>query len=131
MAMYSKSFIRRWRGVSEILPEAARHGIERRRQAGGQTGGIIAQREMLAPQDFEAAGIEQRIDVGEAEIDQVARHVDAVPSFAQKEKLPARGIGNLNDQAAIGAQQLMRGVQIARRIVEMLQHVKHGHGGAA
>ena len=85
---------------------------------------------MLVPQDFEAAGVEQGIDVGEPEIDQVARYVDAVPAFAEEQKLPAGGVGNLNDHAAIRAEQLMGGVEIAGRVVQMFEDVKHGHGRA-
>ncbi len=85
---------------------------------------------MFVPQNFEAAGVEQRIDIGKTKIDQVTRHIDAVPSLAQKKKLPAGGVRNLNDQPAVGPQQLMRGVQIAGGIVQMFQHMKHRHGGA-
>ena len=113
------------------MPQAARHRIERRREAGGHARGIIAQRKMLVPQNFEAAGIEQRIEIGQPEIDQVARHVDAVPALAQQQKLPAGGVGDLDDQAAVGPQQLVRGFEIAGRIVQMFEHVKHRDGGAA
>lgn len=84
---------------------------------------------MLVAQHFETAGIEQGIDIGKAEIDQVAGDVDAVPLLAQQQELPAGGVGDLNDQATVGAQQLMCGVQIAGRVVQMFEDVKHRHGG--
>ena len=85
---------------------------------------------MLVPQNLESAVIEQRIQIGDPEIDQMARHVDAVPALAEQQELPAGGVGDLDDQPAVGPQQLVRGVEIAGRIVEMLQHVEHGDGGA-
>ncbi len=48
-----------------------------------------------------------------------------------RQKLPAGGVGNLEDEAAVGTKKLMRGVEIAGRVVEMFEDVEHGDGGAA
>ena len=60
----------------------------------------------------------------------MTRDVDAVPALAQQQELPAGGVRNLDDQAAVRAQQLMRGVKIAGRVIEMFEDVKHRDGGA-
>ncbi len=60
---------------------------------------------MLVAQNFEAAVIEQKSMIGEAEIDQMAGNIDAVPAFAEQQELPAGRVGNLDDQAAVGSQQ--------------------------
>ena len=93
--------------------------------------GLSRREKCLCAQDFEAAVVEQKLDVGETEIDQMAGNIDAVPAFAEQQKLPARGVGDLDNQAAVGSQKLMRGVEITRRVVEMLEDVEHRHGGAA
>src|SRR5437764_9931193 len=48
--------------------DAARHGIETRRQAAGHPGGIVAQGKMLAPQHLESAATEQGFHIARAEI---------------------------------------------------------------
>ena len=52
------------------------------------------------------------------------------PTLAQQQELPAGGVGHLDDQPSIGHQQFVRHAQVAGRIVEMFQEVKHGDGGA-
>jgi len=113
------------------MPQPPRHRIEHGREAGSHAGGIVAQRKMLRTQDFEAAMVEQKLDVGETKIDQVSGDIDAVPTLAEQQKLPAGGVGNLKNEAAVGSKKLMRGVEITRRVVEMFEDVKHRHGGAA
>ncbi len=81
-------------------------------------------------EDFKAAGVQQLIEVRGAEVDQVARDVDAVPAFAEEQELPAGGVGNLDDQAAVGCQQAVRGFEIRRRVMQVFQHVEHRDGGA-
>ena len=88
------------------VAHSARHWIQARGEAGGHSRGIVAQRKMLVAQDFESAMIQQNIYVGQTEIDQVTRDVDSVPALAEQEELPASGIGDLDDQASVGAQEL-------------------------
>ena len=97
--------------------QSPRHGIEIRRETGGHARGIVAQREMLVAQDFETAAIEQRIDIGNPEVGEMARNVDAAPSFAHQKEFPARRIGNLQDQAAVGTQQGAGCVQVGAWVV--------------
>ena len=66
-----------------------------RREAGGHARRIVAQRKMLVAQDFETAAFEQRIDIGDPEVDQMTGDVDAIPSLAEQQELPACDIGNL------------------------------------
>ena len=86
---------------------------------------------MLGAQHFKSAMPQQRFEIGQPEVDQVPRHVNPVPAFAQQQELPASRVGYLNDQTPIRPQQLVRRVQVTGRIVQMFQHVEHGHRGAA
>lgn len=113
------------------MAQAAGHRVQVRREAGGHPGGIVAQRKVLVAEHLESALIEQRIQIGLSEVDQMARHIDSVPALAQHQELPAGRVGDLDDEPPIGLEQMVRGVQITARIVEMFEHVKHGDGGAA
>ena len=112
-------------------PHAPRHGIEPRRQAARQPGRIVAQRKIFAPHHFETRHFQQLLHVAVAKVEQVARHVDAVPRAAQHAELPRRRVRHLDHQASIGRQQAVRGRQVSARIVQMLQHVEHGDAGEA
>ena len=56
---------------------------------------------MLVAQDFEAAAVEHGIEVRLAEIDEMPGHIDSVPALAEKQELPAGGVGHLNDEPAV------------------------------
>ena len=49
--------------------------------------------------------IQQPLQVAAAKVEEMARHVHAVPGAAQQAELPARGVGHLHDQPAVGRQQ--------------------------
>ena len=89
----------------EPSAEWANHGIQQQEQAGGEARRIVAQGKMLSPQHLEAAMFEQRFQVRRAEMQQLARHVHAVPLVAEHEKLPASGVRYLDNQAAFRRQK--------------------------
>lgn len=111
--------------------KTARHGVEAGGEAGGESGGIVAEGEVLDAEGLEATVIEEELDIFEAIVDEVSGHVDAGPVFAQEEELPAGGIGHLDDEATIGLEEFAGGFEIGSGIVEVLEDVKHGDGGAA
>ena len=130
-ARYRASFHSRWRGVSANVAQAARHGIEPGARLVAMPAGLSRSEKCLWRRTSKPQLSSSESMIGEPEIDQMTRHVDAVPALAEQQELPARGIGNLKYQTAVRAQQTVRGVQITGRIVEMFQDVKHGDGGAA
>lgn len=82
---------------------------------------------MFAPEHLEAAVIEQILQIALAVVNEMARDVDAVPMFSEDEKLPGRGVRDLDDEAAAGREQTASRAQVPNRIVDMLQHVEHRH----
>src|SRR5258708_28317649 len=102
-----------------------------RRVTGSRSRRVIAQRKVLAAQNFKSARVEHPIEVRRTEVVEMARHVHAVPGRPEQEELPASCVGNLDDQPAPRPEQLMRRLQIRAWLIEMLQHVKHGHCRAA
>src|SRR5262249_5436541 len=105
--------------------------VEREQKARREAFGIVSPGKMLRAEDFEAAVIEQRCEIGGAEVQQLARDVDALPFIAEKQELPAGGVRDLHDQAAVRREQAIGGIEKADRIVEMLQDVEHRDGRAA
>ena len=59
----------------------------------------------------------------------MARNIEAVPTAAEDAELPARGVGDLDHEAAVGREQFARGNQVPARVVEVLEDVKHRHAG--
>ena len=71
--------------------------------------GLSRKEKCLWRKHLESAVVQQELEIGEAEVDQMARHVDPVPALAKQKELPACRVGDLYDQAAIGPEQFMRG----------------------
>ena len=99
---YSRSFNRRWREFPRHAAAAAPWDRARARGWSPCPPDCRAAKNACGAALRSRSGSSRRFDVGETEIDQVAGDVDAVPALAQQQKLPARGIGNLEDQAAVG-----------------------------
>ena len=84
---YAASLKRRSSGALLHAAYAASHGIERWRDARRKSGGIVPQRKIFVPHNLEPAVVEKRIHVVRSEIDQMARHIDPVPSFSERSEI--------------------------------------------
>ena len=85
---------------------------------------------MFRAHNFEIAMRQEHFDIGQTEIDQMARYVDSVPALAEDQELPAGRVRHLQDQAAIGPQELARAIEVTRRLVEVLDDMEHRDRGA-
>src|SRR5262249_40024079 len=85
----------------------------------------------FAAEHLESARGEELFEIAATVIEEVARDIDAVPRAAEQAELPGGGIGGLDDQAAAGFEEGMRGGDVGARIVEVLEDVEHGDAAEA
>src|SRR5262249_6832489 len=108
---------------------AARHRVERWGKAAGKAGRIVAEIEVLPPQHFEAAANQDRLQIARAKIEEVARHVEAVPGASQQAGLARRGVGHLHDEPSVLREEVAGNGKIGAGIVEVLYDVEHRDAG--
>lgn len=85
---------------------------------------------MFDAENLVAAFGQQRFEVLEPEVDEVARDIEAVPHFAEEEELPAGSVGDLDDETPVWREELPGGGQIGSGIEEVLEYMKHGDHAA-
>ena len=123
IAQFQGAFDSRTHAFSAALPADR---IERRRQARSQGSRVVAERKTPHDPAGQSRAVQQVPEPLGSEIDQVARHVEAIPARAEDPRLARGHIGDLQDQAAARLEHGPGAAQRGAWIGEMFQHMKHG-----